>query len=80
MDSQNEVLKAQSDREQHLELKLRDYVDRCITQKLEVIKDKVIHDLIRKMEEDYRELATYCALKDQENAVNDAVFLTTEKE
>ena len=63
--------------ESNLELKIRDYVDRCVEQKLNEIKDGVIDDLLRKMEEDYRELASYCENKETAEAVEDAVVFTT---
>ena len=64
--------------ESNLELKIRDYVDRCVEQKLNEIKDKVINDLIRRMEEDYRELASYCENKETAEAVEDIVVFTND--
>ena len=83
---QNEINKLDSDVREYIdvmgmegngiELKIRDYIDKCIDTKLNQIKDRVIDDLIRKMEEDYRELASYCENKETAEAVEEAVVFT----
>lgn len=74
MDTKRELL--EKTRPVDLELKIRDYVDRCVEKKLNEIKDKVITDLLRKMEQDYRELASYCENTETANAVEDMVVFT----
>ena len=59
-----------------LELKIRDYVDRCVEQKLNQIKDNVIGDLLKQMEQDYRELAGYCEAKATTEALDNVVVFT----
>jgi len=62
--------------DENLELKIRDYVDRCVERKIESIKEKLITDLLSQMEKDYRELAGYCEGKKTKEALENVVIFS----
>lgn len=78
MDTKERVLlDTEKTKNYDLELKIRDYVDRCVERKIHEIKDRVIGDLLRQMEQDYRELAGYCEAKATTEALDNVVVFTS---